>query len=101
MGGLKGQTGASTRLSGPKTKKEKADFKKYKEGFKRTYYTTYKCPNCAIKNQEPNKNHEGIPYCASCMLKYGKFIEMKSLKTYDVKTKPLKQKKNKRKSNKN
>lgn len=46
-----------------------------KKNFKVVGYT-FVCTACGNVNREPMRNTENIPYCTSCLVKYGTFTKM-------------------------
>lgn len=62
-----------------KTKKEKGRWSKKK----REPYTTYSCPVCFTRNDDPpRKRSDDIPYCNRCFAHTSEFVEVKKTKFY-------------------
>lgn len=86
MAGLRGQTGASTNLERPRTKKQKQDREKYiiQNGIKRVKTIIYFCSICNSKTENPNKTNEGKPYCTSCVVNRSEVVILKAVKTKKI-----------------
>lgn len=81
MAGLRGQTGSSTNIMKPLTKKQKKDAKLRKEDINREFgkrkkVKAYYCPNCNNRSESANEKHDGTKFCTSCFVNYSKIIDV-------------------------
>jgi len=87
LGGLKGQMGTSGNIIGPRTKKEKEDYKQYLKARKnvREYFTAHRCPSCLVSTETPRKTISGRMICPNCFMRKSQLVDVIPYKTYRVK----------------